>query len=106
MPRLDLDFTDQARIDLLEIEIYSELLWGDMHATSYLDDISRSIQILLRHPESGSLYDDETFGVRTKVSREHQIHYLVRDNSLIILNVQGPGKELTRNDLERLIPGI
>jgi plasmid stabilization system protein ParE len=55
VPRLDLAFTDRARIEIAEIDLYSRLMWGDEQADEYLDDLHRAFTVLLRYPESAPL---------------------------------------------------
>jgi toxin ParE1/3/4 len=84
---LELVVRPRARADLKGIWKYSFEQWGASQADSYLRDIAREIQGLLRFPELGTSYDHVRPGYRALHVKRHLVFYRFHGDRLELVRV-------------------
>jgi plasmid stabilization system protein ParE len=99
VPQVELEVSIRARADLEEIEFFTELEWGVEQAKRYTGSLKKSVDLLLRFPEMGVETAIGGLEFRTFVTGEHKLHYQLIDNVLRLLRVEGPGQDLSIDEI-------
>ncbi len=76
-----------ARVDLIEIWIWSTEKWGQAKADDYLAAFDRAYLILAEHPNIGIDCSHIRKGLRRYVVEHHHVYYLEADMVIEIVRV-------------------
>jgi toxin ParE1/3/4 len=76
-----------ARADLVAIDDYSALQFGQQVAEAYTRGIRDAFQLLRDHPMAGAAQPKLGSGVRSLTHRQHRIIYLVEGDLVLIVRV-------------------
>mgnify|MGYP000518813376 CR=1 FL=1 len=85
--RLRLAVTEDAAIDLEDIQAYTLTQWGKEQAREYEDALDRAFATLREQPQLGISRDDLLDGLRGYTVQSHIVFYLIVDDTLVVQRV-------------------
>ena len=80
-------FTQDARVDLLNIRKYTLKTWGREQSTKYLQELNNTLQLLSDSPSIGIQRTDISLTTFSFPCASHIIYYTLNNNSLIVFAV-------------------
>jgi toxin ParE1/3/4 len=80
----------RARVDLLEIWLYTAERWSAEQADHYLDELERAMQRLGEKPSLGTDAGDVRPGYRRLMAGKHRVFYVVAARRIDIVRVLHP----------------
>lgn len=84
---MQIQVTESAYNDLLEIWRYGYEKWGDTAADQYLDYINHAVESLISNPIRYPLYASVNENFRLMPIKNHLIAYEVSNDAIIVLRV-------------------
>ncbi len=82
--RLRFAVTEDAAIDLEDIQTYSLTQWGHDQARQYEDALERAFATLREQPHLGIPRDDLLDGLRGYTVQSHIVFYLIVGDTLVV----------------------
>jgi toxin ParE1/3/4 len=84
---MKLRFTRRAARDLLHIQNYSRLRWGEDAATAYMSRLRSAFQRVSLFARLGAPLEPSYRGVRRLCIEQHAVFYRVEKNTIVVLRV-------------------
>jgi toxin ParE1/3/4 len=82
-----LDVTEEAETDFRSLLAYSKETWGEKQRDAYAEHLSVAMHELLTHPHLGHPRDDIYPGLRSRVTQQHVIYYVVDERTVTIIRI-------------------
>ena len=103
--KANVDYSPQAREDLIWIAAYTEARWGNPHSAKYLRDLRNTIESLGSHPNLGKVRTELAPGLRSLAIAQHVVFYRLQDTTALILRVlhgrETPPEQLAEPDSQK-----
>jgi toxin ParE1/3/4 len=85
--RLRIIYTQEARTDLRDIQIYTEQQWGRTQRAAYIHMLREAVRRLATLPGLGRPREEIWPGLRSFMVGSHVIYYFERNSGLIIAHI-------------------
>jgi toxin ParE1/3/4 len=92
--RFELDLSDQAQMDIVDIWLYGLEMWGSKQADEYQIRIYNAFDSLCRHPELGMARDDLGEALRGLYVGEHLIVYEIVEYTILVHAIPHQSRDL------------
>ena len=95
---LEVNLSDAARADLMDIAFYTEEKWGVQQQRRYLDEINRVLESLATGNRRGKSCSDIRAGLMAIRSQKHFLFYrAVNDRELIVVRILHQSMDFERH---------
>ncbi|MGE3690594.1 MAG: type II toxin-antitoxin system RelE/ParE family toxin [Novosphingobium sp.] len=83
----EVEFSNAAEADLVEIDEFSEARFGEEVAGIYMHGFDEAFERLRNHPLSAPLRPEYGDGIRCMVHRQHRILYVVTVEKVLVARI-------------------
>ena len=96
--RLRVVYTDDARSELADILLYTEVEWGVDQRDRYTALIRKTVTNLAATPNLGRTRDELSPGLRSYPVGSHMLYYWATDDALIVAHIFHVRRDTSRNE--------